>query len=116
METLVDELVDFIARRSSVSIVEIESFLSQRHVPTKGSLWWVLGVDPNIVIWANMSQEWMDIMNSVQADGRIEMGSAHYLAYLCDGGALNLPLAKRLPKGGYKTPHWAPVIFNRRKK
>ena len=28
--------------------------------------------------------------------------------YLVDGAVLQMPVAKRPPKGGYATPHWAP--------
>ena len=33
------------------------------------------------------------------------------LSYLVDGAMLQMPLAKRPPKQGYATPHWAPACF-----
>jgi hypothetical protein len=39
---------------------------------------------------------------------------ANALVYFFDGGALQLPIAKRTSQQGYKKPHWFPVVFNTR--
>jgi hypothetical protein len=67
---------------------------------------------PNCIWWVGMSEKMIDAIELCQKRKSIEPGYAHYLVYLIDGGMLKFPIAKRLPKGGYKKPHWVPVVFN----
>jgi hypothetical protein len=65
----------------------------------------------NIILWAGMSEPFAAVMQEVQASGLVTMTGTSLLVYLIDGKVWQLPIAKRLPKGGYRKPHWAPVCF-----
>jgi hypothetical protein len=64
---------------------------------------------PNIVLWSGLSQEGLDSIQSLLKEKKIRFVEASVLTYFADGGALNLPIAKRLTN--YKKPHWLPVCF-----
>jgi hypothetical protein len=68
---------------------------------------------PNLLVWSGMSQTLADAVNLLLQDGKMESRPTSVLTYLADGGALRLPIAKSIPKGGgFKKPRWVPVGFN----
>lgn len=103
-------LEEFIKERDHVSMVEVSRFLEENGVPIKGDLAFVLS-EPNIALWAGMSQEFSDVMHSINERGKVTIEPASLLVYLIDGAMLRMPLAKRPPKKGYKETHWAPVCL-----
>jgi hypothetical protein len=62
-------------------------------------------------LWAGISDEFYTITGALYTHPHIRLEPASLLTYLCDGSMLQLPIAKRPPKNGYKEPHWAPVTF-----
>lgn len=73
----------------------------------------------NVVLWAGLGDELADLLSRLLEEERLFLHPANLYSYLWDGVCLNLPLAKRIPKNGYKTPHWLPcclktVPFERR--
>ncbi len=81
-------------------------------IRTGGNLKWATAADPNVVIWPECSQAFVNILAALQARGNVKMGPQSPLTYMFDAGPLvNLPLAKRPPREGYKTPHWFPASF-----
>lgn len=103
-------VIDLITQRDYVTFVEIEHVL-QPLIPVKGSMAIEIGSCPNLVLWGGMSDEWVAVMHEVQASGLVSMEPTSLLTYMVDGGRPRLPVAKRPPKGGYSTEHWAPVCF-----
>ena len=103
-------VIDLITKRDHVSFVEIQHVLEPL-IPVKGRMALEVGSVPNLVIWAGMSEEWCAVMHEVQASGLVSMEPASLLVYMVDGVVPDMPVAKRLQKGGYKTEHWAPVCF-----
>ena len=67
----------------------------------------------NIFLWVGMSETLSTALELLRP--AIEPHPTHFLVYLADGQYLNMPLAKQVRKGGYKEPHWTPVVFRRRK-
>jgi hypothetical protein len=79
-------------------------------VDVKGSFALTLG-HPNNVVWAGMSERFLDACKTVLDEKRVYPHPASFLAYMIDGGGLRLPLAKRPPKGGYRNEHWLPTCL-----
>jgi hypothetical protein len=113
--TLADELIEYVRRCGHVTFVEVTRFLAQRGVTVEGDLA-ICGhrtadgqPDPNLILWADVSQDVLDILD--QALPAIEYHPADLLTYLYDGAALSFPIAKRPPRNGYAAPHWLPVVL-----
>jgi hypothetical protein len=70
-------------------------------------------IAPNLVVWAEISNEAIAAINELIADGRIIMkpysGWPGLMIYAFDRGILRLPLAKRVRP--YKRPRWLPVYI-----
>lgn len=99
------DIYNFVKERGYVSFVE----LSNNIEGFNGDLAICLG--ENIIIWSGMSQEACDALRQLtHVDKTIEYIPASPLVYLCDGGGLDLPLAKSARK--YKKPHWLRVTLN----
>jgi hypothetical protein len=71
-----------------------------------------LSLDDNLVVWAGMSREACDALETIRREGEYILIPTSPMTYMFDGAALSLPLAKR-PRA-YKTPHWAPCVLSRR--
>lgn len=106
--TDVEALIELIRERDHVSFTELERVLDERSVPTKGNQAIFIGTE-NVILWAGMSPEFVEAVLGLR--GRAEPEPCDMLVYLIDGRLLSLPLAKRIPKHGYKEPHWVPAVF-----
>lgn len=106
-----DAIVRYVQARPGTTFVELERLLSDLGMEVKGDL--LIDVRPNVIMWANMSQEFVDEILALQSDGRVVPAHTDTTAfcYMVDGKVLNLPVAVRPPKNGYKEPHWAPTAF-----
>jgi hypothetical protein len=93
-----------------VSYVELQRCLAP-YMETSGTFEQVLA-GRNVVFWVGMSREFIDALEQAEQDGRIHPEPANWLVYLIDGRALSLPVARRIPEGGYKKPRWCPIVFN----
>jgi hypothetical protein len=99
-----------IEKRGGVTYVEIMNRIGDE---AKGNC--CAEMRPNLLVWYGMSQTLVDAVNLLLKDGKIEWHSTLVLTYLADGAALRLPIAKSMPKDGFKKPRWMPVVFNLRK-
>jgi len=73
------------------------------------------GESSNIVILRGVSVAAAEVAQALRADPRFEedprTDMLSVAMYLSDGASpIDLPLVKRIPKDGYKTPHWVPVF------
>jgi hypothetical protein len=102
--TMREAILDLIREYRNVSFAE----LSRRIDGFKGDLEWMNSY--GWVLWAGISQEAVDAINSLMKADEIHMQPTTPLVYLCDGVMLKLPVAKRAVK--YKNPHWCPIVFN----
>jgi hypothetical protein len=78
---------------------------------TKGPMAAEIPAISNLILWMGMSEAWIETLNALFTAGLIWRQPCAILNYLVDGAMLQFPVAKRRPKGGYATPHWAPVCF-----
>lgn len=69
----------------------------------------------NIVLWDSLSKELLEAIKFCTTKDIIEMKPCMPVIYSIDGKVLDLPLAKRIPKNGYKKTRWLPVVFNKGK-
>ena len=57
-------------------------------------------------LWANMSRTLIDGIAAIKP--LLEVNVTSVLVYFADGHSLTLPIATRIPKGGFRKPHWVP--------
>jgi len=105
---LEDRIVGFVHSRGSVSFAEFKKHFGEEF---DGDLTLFLG-DLNVILWINVSRDFSEALVAAMGSKRIQHKPAPFLVYFIDGICLDLPLAKRPPKSGYKKPHWCPVVFD----
>jgi hypothetical protein len=103
-QEMADRILDLIAMRNDSTFAEIINVIGEE---AKGDLTWE--ISPNTVLWTGMSRTLSDAFKIMH--DKIVPHPTDFLVYLYDGAALQLPLAKTVPKTGYKKPHWLPVAF-----
>ncbi|MGA3189603.1 MAG: hypothetical protein ABSF22_21060 [Bryobacteraceae bacterium] len=100
-------ILEIVRSRRNVSFAEIVNMIGD---DARGDVAWEAA--PNIVLWTGMSQSLVHAFEILK--DKIEPHPTSVLIYLMDGAALRLPVAKRLPRAGYKQPRWLPVAFSPR--
>jgi len=103
-QEMADRILDLIAMRGDSTFAEISNVIGEE---AKGDLQWE--ISPNTILWTGMSQTLRDAFKI--AHDKIVPHPTHFLVYLYDGAALQLPVAKTVSKTGFKKPHWLPVVF-----
>jgi hypothetical protein len=113
---VIDAMVSYITRHPGTSFVELERIAEEHGITASGDL--SLEVCPNGVLWAGISADFADVLDALQADGRVTIDSLDpttaLLVYACDGKMLNLPVAQRAPRDltkGYAKPRWMAATF-----
>jgi len=101
-------ILALVTQRGAVSFPEIVNAIGD---DTRGDLAWE--VTPNLVLWAGISKSIIKTFESLK--DAVEPCTTNVLVYLNDGPMLNLRVAKRANRKGYKEPHWLPIVFNPRK-
>lgn len=71
----------------------------------------VLRVKGNLILWHGLGAATAEAIINLVNKKQIEWETTSVMRYAIDGTLLKLPLAKRVPKNGYKTPHWVPVVL-----
>ena len=110
-ELMADKIEEYVKGRRGVSFVQLMRLLGDE---AKGKISYES--PPNCTWWMGMSEKFCDALDECRRRKNIEPHPTSLLVYLVDGRALNLPIAKRLPKNGYKKLHWIPIVFNPAKK
>jgi hypothetical protein len=91
-----------------VSFAELQQELGER---TVGEL--EMGMfDQNLIFWQCVSPEFTEALNQLFRSKVIKQSPTNVLVYFTDGAVLKLPLAVKIPAGGYKKPHWVPVVLD----
>lgn len=106
--TMKDSIVAFVAEYDWVSFVELLNHLEPRF-GVRGDLAFSLNNDPNLIVWVGVSEEFTAALRQLLAEKRVFFHPGSVMAYAIDGGLLQMPVASRPPKGGYRTPHWIPI-------
>jgi len=75
--------------------------------------------DKNICLFVGLSEVFCDAIKLLDHEEprRVELRPIEYLCHLIDGTPIpvNMPLAKRPPKNGYRKMHFASVAFSKYK-
>ncbi|MCP5537242.1 MAG: hypothetical protein H7A51_13560 [Akkermansiaceae bacterium] len=100
-------IIDLIRERQHVSFLELTHAIPG----FSGDITMVHGDDPNIILWHSLSKDAYEALTALLYAGEIFVHPTNSLLYTIDGGTIDLPVIKRPPSGGYKTPHWYPVTF-----
>ena len=106
--TLTNKILRLIEERKNVSFAElarmVDGFSGDKEVSLNGEGY------SNIILWSGISDEAIDALMSLTANGKIHPVPAHILVYLADGAVLKLPIART--RRHYKKPHWIPTVYN----
>ncbi|APC08285.1 hypothetical protein [Neomoorella thermoacetica] len=105
---LAEAVIEYVKGYDYVSLAELTRNL-QPYMETKGDFIW--RIDGNVLLWANASFEFLDLITSLVDSGQLYLEPCPPLVYFIDGLALTFPVAKKPPAKGYKTPHWLPVCL-----
>jgi len=110
--SLEEKIYWYIKGKEFVTFIELGHFLGDemkgdRYLAFRGSN----GIDLNCWAWDGMNQKFINTIEEMVAKGYIYINGSTFLVYLFDGGGLRLPIGKKVPKKGYKEPHWIPVVF-----
>lgn len=106
--SLSEAILAYVRAHDNVSFPELRDHLGD-YFDVRGDC--RLMLDNNVCLWANLSQELADAVAGLHQAGKLFFRPVSELTYLIDGCVLTLPLAKRVPKGGYQVPHWLPVVM-----
>ena len=68
--------------------------------------------DTNLIFWSGWNKNTFDIINEMVKDNYLKRSPCDMVIYLMDGKVSTLPIAHRYPSGGYKKPHWLPIVFD----
>ena len=106
-----EDVAELVEQKGHVSMVEIMRLAGDWGEGNKDLQW-----QENLYLWVDMSDGLVEVMMEVQERKLIpphpdEIRGQWPMSHFIDGGILNIPIAKRIPKGGYKKPHWLPVVF-----
>ena len=106
---VVEAIVEAVERKDWISFVEVRRILEDQEIAVRGDL--AIEFTPNTFLWLGMSDEFVEIIRALQADGRVTIASTSVFLYFIDGSVPSLPVAKRLTEKGYFEPRWLPVCF-----
>lgn len=65
----------------------------------------------NLVMWDSLSFLGAQAISELGQARKIVLEPCDVLIYMMDGRWPSLPVAKRMPKSGYKSPHWVPLAL-----
>lgn len=109
VDELASTVTDYMRLNDYVSFAEIQNRFGANG-ELQGQQCITLGA-PNVIAWAGMSETYCAAMLRLLDAGVVHMWPSSVLVYLADGGMLRMPLVGRVPKAGYKKPHWFPVTL-----
>ena len=106
-ETLRAAILDCISRNRGTSFVELEWEFGRLGYAYEGQNCILAGPE-NVLIWVGWSEEAAEALLDLLRAGKAYLNPTSALTYMVDGKMLNYPIPKRLPRKGYKHPHWMP--------
>lgn len=105
-QVILDELQ---TKQGGITFAELN-----RRIPDRGTVSWLYPEGDNIIIWANMSDDYMDALAELMKEYKIQIKPCAPFIYACDGEMMDLPLATKPKK--YKKPHWLPMTLEKGEK
>lgn len=107
---LVDAVAEYVRVYDHVTFVELTKRFKS-YLEVAGTVAICLPTDPNVIIWAGLSQAFADVLVEALVAKRVHPHPTVWLTYMIDGGTLKLPIVKRATKGGRKKEAWLPVVL-----
>ncbi len=105
-----EKAMEYIKTHIGTSFVELKRVCFDTPEEAEGHA--TVDIAPNVFAWANMSNEFADMMVELKNDKAIAFLPCDVLIYLTDGVELNLPrVVDTPPPEGYDEPHWLPVTI-----
>lgn len=108
IKELTEDIRKYVEAYDYVSFSELERRYGDQG---KGESALTLAADENIVLWLGLSAPLVDALKHLLESGAVQLCPGNLFTYLLDQKMLLMPLAKRLPRGGYRRPHWLPVLL-----
>lgn len=105
-----NKILEFIEKNGDASFVNIMRILGDEG---EGDL--CLQILPNVILWCDMSKTAVEAIEWLKKQKSIEPRTCSPVIYMIDGWSLNLPIAKRPREQGYKTLHWLPLLFTKKR-
>lgn len=111
-------IVDYVARVDWVSFAELPRGIAntwKHEVPLPelegdSAIRW--GEDSlGIVVWTGLSVILSEAIIALLLAKTLHLHPSQVLTYMIDGACLTLPIAKRIPKEGYRDLHWLPCTL-----
>lgn len=107
--TLGDAVVEYVRRNDWVTFPELQRQFTP--FTDAAGTFSIEFPDKNVILWTGLSESFTTLIGKLVKSKRLHFHVASFLSYLVDGAAINLPIAKRVPDGGYAEPHWLPVCL-----
>jgi hypothetical protein len=107
-EEMTAKIVKFVEGHRGASLFELVRYLGE---DAKGDLTLHFPNRPNTILWTDVSEMFVLALVEAEKQGVTTRGT-NPLIYYFDGGALRLPLAKRVKGADYKHERWLPVELN----
>jgi hypothetical protein len=109
MKEMKDKILQLIKDHHFVSFAQLQNCLGEE---SKGDLSMELPAGSNIFIWQGVSRAFVNAL--VELESEIVPTPCRNAIYMIDGMVPLLPIARTLPKNGYKEAHWLPVVWRLR--
>jgi hypothetical protein len=108
-QEMADRILDLIASYEDTTFPEIMRSIGEE---ARGNH--AIESRPNTFLWAGISKNLFDSFALIK--DKLDVHRCSFMVSALDGSILNFPIAKSIPKDGYKEPHWLPVILRYRDK
>ncbi|MGO1368538.1 hypothetical protein [Senegalia sp. (in: firmicutes)] len=106
---MIDKIIEKIFKDDFVSFLEVERIFDEHKFDYKGSKVIRHPKYHNLVIWAEWSEEAVEILEEIVTNRDICLQTTHTLIYFIDGNGLTIPVAKNIRD--YKIERWLPMVL-----
>ena len=110
-EEVKQKIKEYIHKNNHVSYAELQWYMEQIGYDYRGDYTILSPKCDHVIFWVGWSEDAIQIMNELNAEGSIHKEPTQVLTYFIDGATLTMPIVKTAR--AYKTDHWLPVVFCR---
>lgn len=108
-------ILSYVAAHDHVTFAELVGALDGP-MPARGEC--ELSLDTaehgRLVLWAGVSEPFGAAVEELRWSGELLAVPTSAMTYMMEGATLDLPVARVPPRGGYREPHWVPVVLRTR--
>ena len=96
-----DAIIELVRERDWVSFAEVDYFFGKE--PGRKCSFGITGTaEPNAIFWITTEEIGKPLVNLLR-EKRVHLHPTSLMTYVIDGCALKMPIARRVPKNGFKT-------------